>query len=109
MKISPEECEIIFKGGESVGRFLGRNGNCDFVHLSLAAESEIPSHIQDIPVTFLVASGKPTLVTEKSEYDLEGGNAMFVPANIPRAWRNRSNKPATLFVVRHLENQGNQY
>ena len=86
----------------ATGRFVGAHAGCEFVRISLGPQSEIPPHEQNIPMSFYVISGCPTIDFKGEEHLLRPGDIVFVPPMVQRTWFNRGQDTAEILVIRHM-------
>lgn len=64
-----------------------------------AAETEIPMHSHNVEESVLVVEGAAAAVIDGDEFDLEPGDATWVPPGVPHYFRNRGATPMTIYWV----------
>jgi mannose-6-phosphate isomerase-like protein (cupin superfamily) len=94
MILRPREIEVFDRGSGVVTLPYVGKWNCDGNRLTtgvtvFAPGTAIPLHSHNVEESVLVVAGLAEIVVGDERFDLEAGDATWVPAGVPHCFRNR--------------------
>ena len=104
MVLRPEHIETFDRGSGVVTLpFVGK-WNCESNRVTTGMTTfgpgtAIPLHSHNVEETVLVYRGEATAVIDDQEFELDAGQATWVPAGVPHCFANRGNGEMTIYWV----------
>lgn len=87
------------------GRIMYSENRLEAILLTLTAGETMPVHKNPFDVLFIGIAGQATMVTPEQQLDLSPGESIFVTADEQRGWKNLSDSPCRIMVVKILTRQ----
>lgn len=84
------------------GKIMFTSEKSELIHLTLKPGEQISLHTQPFDVIFYVLSGKGILKTSEGNEEGTENTSIFVPAGLPRGWKNGNDIDLKILVFKDL-------
>jgi quercetin dioxygenase-like cupin family protein len=84
------------------GRIMFTSPKLEIIHLSLKPGEKIDPHLQPFDLVFYLLSGNGILDAGGEPVEGRENCAIFVPAGMPRGWKNTGTDDLNLLVIKDL-------
>lgn len=95
-----QDGETVYDSGGCRGVKLYEATGNEYVHLTIGPGEEIPEHSLPLAVSFYVLNGCGTCRISGTDTPAVAGEMLECPPDVPRGWRNNSNAPLELLVIK---------
>ncbi len=92
--------ETVYDEGGCRGVKLYEAAGNEYVHLQFEPGAEIPAHSLPLAVSFYVLKGHGTCHVSGTEIPAVAGEMLECPPDAPRGWRNDSDAPLEVLVIK---------
>ncbi len=96
--ISPENAARVNAAVKGLIMYSGEKA--ELIHLQLEPGDSLDLHMNPFDVVFYGLQGEAVLFTSETAYSLKTGDCAFVSSDEERGWRNESDKPFSVLVVK---------
>lgn len=102
--LSPRDIEAFDRGGgvvtlPYVGKWNCESNNVTTGTTTFQVGTALPLHTHNVEESVLVFHGEATAVIGDEGFDLDAGEATWVPAGVPHCFINRGQTPMTIYWV----------
>jgi quercetin dioxygenase-like cupin family protein len=98
-----ENGETVYEQDGCKGVRLYATDGIEYVHLSIKPGGKIPEHSLPLSVSFYVLRGCGICsVSGGKPFSATKGDMLECPPNMPRGWRNASDEPLELLVIKRV-------
>lgn len=87
------------------GRRIHQSNHLEIVHLALEPGGVMEAHSMPVDILFYVLEGNGNLYVNDVQYILGKDDFIEVPGTAMRFWRNESDTPLNLLVIKSISDQ----
>lgn len=95
-----ETGETVYEQDGCTGVRLYETGGIEYVHLSIRPDGGIPEHSLPLAVSFYVLKGSGICTVSGHSFSATAGDMLECPPGEPRGWRNASDEPLEVLVIK---------
>lgn len=97
-----QDGEKVYDSGGCKGVKLYEAAGNEYVHLTFEPGAETPAHSLPLAVSFYVLNGRGICKVSGCEISAVAGEMLECPPDVPRGWRNDSDGPLEVLVIKRL-------
>jgi quercetin dioxygenase-like cupin family protein len=95
-----EKGETVYEQDGCLGTRIYETGGIEYVHLAINPGCRIPEHSLPLAVSFCVLKGCGVCSVSGESFSATAGDMLECPPNVPRGWRNDSDAPLEVLVIK---------